>query len=121
MLQAVTFVLTGSDVGDVRLIDPATCTYDVPIVGSTNTMRYHLNNVDIRRSTVVGYHNALNDQWTQVELRGPSVIYEFIQDGRSMSQTSQSSMRLGTAEFERVKRAWSYIYSHGCRYSASPF
>lgn len=120
LLQAVTFALTGSDIGNVSLVDRSNCIYDVAIRNSSNVMRYHLNNIDLRRATVLPYHNRFNE-WTQVELRGPGVIYEFIQDGRPTSSESQASMHLGTSEAERVKRAWSYIYTHGCRYSPSPF
>jgi hypothetical protein len=126
LLEAVTFVLTGKDIGDIRIVDRAGCIFERTSFSSRQspvlTERYYLNNVDLSRVTLRG---PLTDgfnfyHWIDENIRGQGVVYEYTNQSGTHQQ-SEFSPNLQTAELGRVQRAWRYIYTHGCRSAASAY
>jgi hypothetical protein len=125
LLEAVNFVLTGKDLGDIRIADRAGCVFERTSTYNGQTLlteRYYLNNVDLSRVTLRG---PLTDgfdvyHWIVENIRGRGVIYEYTNHGGT-HQESEWSGNLQTVELARVQRAWRYIYTHGCRSAASAY
>jgi hypothetical protein len=141
LLRAVGFALTGSDDAEPKVIgDRANCIFAI------KNKLYRLNNVHVDRVTVQAWENKLGDRWITVKLHGDDVVFEettepLKDDGTpAMSELvrqlrvsdpdalkphhntyKETELRLTTTEQERVKRAWQYIYSHGCTGKQSPF
>jgi hypothetical protein len=131
LLQAVGFAVTGNDDAFVSVIGNRTnCVFAI------KNEIYHLNNVHTDRLKVV----RLGPEIT-FTLHGSDVVFEeTIEPQRLDSEiakqvcetdpdicksqhniSTQHELHLPTAELERVKRAWEYIYSHGCAGATSPF
>lgn len=136
LMNAVAFALTGNDASPVHVIDQANCVFmirpesvDGKVVGEI----FHLNNVQTDRITIQPFHNAI-DQWLRVELRGASTVYEYtgnhpewfadplyrMSTGRPR-EASSYTLTLSTTEYDRMVRAYQYIYQHGCKGSKSLF
>jgi hypothetical protein len=120
LVQAVGFVLTGSDTADVRAVDRAGCVFDIIDSDGTAwvTGRFYLNNVDPSRVTLQGPFISGPYHWVDESIRGQTVVYT---DRNGTHQSSDYALRLKTTELDRVKRAWRYIYTHGCRSTASAY
>jgi len=122
LLQAVSFVLTGSDIADVRAVDRGGCVFEIVDYGGIRgaTERFYLNNVDLARVTLQGPFGDGPFHWIDESIRGQAVINEYT-DRDGAHRRSDMAIRLGTVELARVLRAWRYIYTHGCRSTASAF
>jgi hypothetical protein len=140
IITAISFAITGTDSSDVVALDRSNCIFDIQIHHKPSTVeffhglnrnlasatRYYMNNIDLSRVTVQAYHNSYGEQWLNEEIHGEGTVYEGIgtQNGRAgqvLYQDSQTTLRLNTSEIERVKRAWNYIYSHGCHGAKASF
>jgi gag-polyprotein putative aspartyl protease len=124
----VTYLLTGDDLGNVRIVDRARCIVEVRhhIWPGTPDLvsRIHLNNVDRTRSGIQAVSDVPRNR-VDISLRGRSVVdylarpaFRFGQ--REMPEApahsvSEDTITLYTDEVGRVRSAWDYIYSHGCR------
>jgi hypothetical protein len=132
-MRAVGFALTGSNDADVRVIgDRAGCVFAI------KNEVFRLNNVYADRIKIQGSQRqwlGVLEQRVTVELHGDEIVYEGTVeppkgDGsellRQMRVESPSMFEphhysytryelfLSTNDQDGVKRAWQYIYSHGC-------
>ena len=135
--HAVTFALTGQDTTGVKVLDRANCIFSISDEMLTQT--FYLNDVDLdrlRMDHVVD--KSGNDVGVIVNLHGESKVIERkltgkiaqnqhglfeIQpddDGRR-SEFNEDSLQFSTNEYDRVVRAWQYIYANGCKGKKSPF
>jgi hypothetical protein len=138
-MRAVGFALTGSDDAEPKAIDRPKCVFAIK-----NDI-FRLNNVHVDRIKVQGWQRKTlygEDHWVTVSLHGDDVVFEettepMKDDGsefvRLMRQSNPDLFRshhntykeheltLTTADQDRVTRAWTYIYSHGCTGKQSPF
>jgi hypothetical protein len=138
-MRAVGFALTGSDDAEPKAIDRANCVF-----GIRNDV-FRLNNVQTDRLVIQGWSRKMNfgdERWVTVSLHGDLVVYETTtepmkDDGSEFmrllrqehsnefkpqrSTHKEQELRLRTADQDRVKRAWDYVYSHGCVGKRSPF
>ncbi|MGA7676415.1 MAG: hypothetical protein WCA78_15385 [Rhizomicrobium sp.] len=141
-LAAVTFALTGSDDADVQIIDRAHCVFALnakTINGEVRGEIFYLNNVDAGRLKFQPWQNIAG-KWIEVELHGSSVVYKFTGDyemeaNSVLDQQTQEKLqgltrprqadtftiKIYTDEYQRVIRAWNYLYAHGCTSQKSPF
>jgi len=139
LLRAVGFALTGRDDAEPKVIgNRADCVFAIK-----NDV-YHLNNVyydrirykEWQRQSSYGLEKSIT-----VELHGDDVVFEeettkpvwgldpdSIQrlqvvrpDFFQSHHYTYRQLRLDTDDMDRVKRAWQYIYSHGCTGKRSPF
>jgi hypothetical protein len=132
-MRSVGFALTGSDDAVPKVIgDRTNCVFAI------NNEIFHLNNVHADRITIQGWNRQRPwglEQWVTVALPGDDVVFEETiepakDDGselmRHMRELSpelfksqhytltEHELHLTTNDQDRVKRAWQYIYSHGC-------
>jgi uncharacterized protein len=139
-LRAVGFALTGSDDADPKVIgDRTNCVFAI------EDKVYRLNNVHTDRITIQGWQRKWNwglEQWIGVDLHGDDVVFEETRQGarddgsefmrklhmeqpnwfESHHYTSkETELHLTTTDQDRVKRAWDYVYTHGCTGKRSPF
>jgi hypothetical protein len=145
LLRAVGFALTGSDDAEPKIIgNPADCVFSITRTKSTSftTDVFHLNNIHIDRIKVEGHENRLtNQRWLTLELHGDDTIFEETSQARddgsdlmralheanpnlfkpSSQNYKEHELDLATDDADRVKRAWRYIYTHGCTGKQSPF
>jgi predicted aspartyl protease len=118
-LKALAYLVTGSeDSGEIKVVDRAECIVEVQPKSSApaasapdQAMRLHFNNVDRSRSEIRMTTDA--PPRVEVTLRGVAVAEN---PGHPESKAvAVHTIVLQTAEYDRVRSAWSYIYSHGCR------
>jgi len=118
-LKALAYLVTGSDdSGEIKVVDRAECIVEVRPKSSApaasapdQAMRLHFNNVDRSRSEIRTTTGA--PPRVEVTLRGVAVAEN---PGHPESKAEAvHTIVLQTAEYDRVRSAWSYIYSHGCR------
>ena len=138
-MRAVGFALTGSDDADPRVIaNRANCVFAIK-----NDV-YHLNNVYYDRTRFKGWQRQSSyglEKSITVELHGDDVVFEeettkpvWGLDPASIQRLqvvrpdffqshhyTYRQLRFDTGDMDRVKRAWQYIYSHGCTGKRSPF
>jgi hypothetical protein len=133
LLRAVGFALTGSNDADVEVIgDRAGCVFAI------KNQVFRLNNVYADRIKIQASQRqwlGVLEQRVTVELHGDEIVFEETveppkDDGsellREMRAKSPSMFEphhytytryeffLSTNDHDGVKRAWQYIYSHGC-------
>lgn len=142
-LDAVSFALTGSD-KDIEVVDLQKCIFRVG--GAT----YYLNNVQTDRiifQKKIRYLFSGNQILVTIKLHGSKNVIEQFMPGtrydpnsefdRLMKQSrpdmvedrardkinasADSTLEITTDEYDRVVRAWSYIYGHGCTGKKSSF
>jgi hypothetical protein len=143
--KAVTFALTGSDSSDVKIVDRAACIFSISngTKGNHNGDKiFHLNNVDLGRLKIStnaesyprGSMYAMIKGLT-ITLHGEATVYEDTEIYQVPPEVSQAygkdhigptsandyTIGLYTDEYNRVVRAWKYIYTHGCKGSKSSF
>jgi hypothetical protein len=131
-MRAVGFALTGSDNADLKVIDRASCVFAI------KNELFRLNNVYTDRIKIQGRQRqsfgALQQSVT-VTLQGDDIVFEETVDPpkddgselmREMRTASPEIFKshhytytrheffLSTNDHDGVKRAWQYIYSHGC-------
>ncbi|HUJ52932.1 MAG TPA: retropepsin-like aspartic protease [Steroidobacteraceae bacterium] len=120
-LKAFAYLVTGSnDSSEIKVVDRAECIVEVRPKGSVpasgastpeQAMLLHFNNVDRSRSEI----RASTDPPPRVEvtLRGVAVAENPAYPGSKAEAVH--TIVLQSAAYDRVRSAWSYIYSHGCR------
>ena len=141
-LQAVGFALTGSDDTKVTVVDQKNCVFRV---GYHDV--FHLNNVHVDRIVFEPWlqRDRINGErrYLKITLHGSDTVLE--RNDRvdelkmsaenlralrqidpnafkdSVSSFHETTLELDTTETDRVKRAWTYIYSNGCVGKKSPF
>jgi hypothetical protein len=139
-MRAVGFALTGRDDVDPKVIgNRANCVFAIK-----NNV-YHLNNVHydrIRFKAWQGQSSYGSEKSITVEVHGDDVVFEETTKpvwGQALDPDSirrlqavrpnfvqshhytYKQLRLDTGDMDRVKRAWEYIYNHGCIGKKSPF
>ena len=125
LLQAVAVALTGSDSHEVVATNRTACAFDLKseFVNPNRTLveRFYFNRIDVARTTFSIYQNSYS-QWLQLDIHGYGDFAETIAGGsESLEMGTITYRKIFTSEADRVKRAWNYIYSHGCKSAASPF
>jgi hypothetical protein len=140
--MAWSVLLTGSDDAEPKAIDRANCVFAI------KNHTYRLNNVQVDRLNIRGWtcHQGGTcvggDHKVTVELHGDDIVFEettepMRDDGselmRALHQATpeafqshhntykQHELTLYIDDQDRVTRAWTYIYSHGCVGKTSPF
>jgi hypothetical protein len=133
LMRAVGFALTGSNDADVRVIgDRAGCVFAI------KNEVFRLNNVYADRVKIQGSQRqwlGVPEQRVTVELHGDEIVFEETveppkDDGSELSRKMRAESPsmfephhytytrheffLSTNDHDGVKRAWQYIYSHGC-------
>ncbi len=117
-MQAVAFALTGSDAGPVEPIIMEDCIF------RAGSRTFYLNNVQTDRVWIQGWRDGFGNDSVTVELRGDTTVVEMITNDPkpgTLLKKADWTLRLDTNETERVVRAWSYVYAHGCTGKKSPF
>jgi len=139
LMSAVGYALTGSNDADVRVIgDRAGCVFEI------KNEVFRLNNVYEDRIKIQGWQKqwlGVLKQWVTVELHGDDIIFEESvappqDDGSELARQmrvqspsmfephhysyTQHELRLATNDEDGVKRAWQYVYSHGCTSKRAP-
>ena len=131
-MRAVGFALTGSDKADLKVIDRASCVFAI------KNELFRLNNVYTDRIKIQERQRqsfGALEQWVTVTLQGDEIVFEKtvqppLDDGselmRQMRVQSPSmfephhysytlhELHRATNDQDEVKRAWQYVYSHGC-------
>ncbi len=133
LMHAVRFALTGSDNADLKVIgDRANCVFAV------KNELFRLNNVYTDRIKIQGRQRqsfGALEQWVAVTLQGDGIVFEVTVDPpkddgselvRQMRVESPEMFKshhytythheldLATNDQDGVKKAWQYVYSHGC-------
>jgi hypothetical protein len=133
LMRAVGFALTGTDDADPKVIgDRANCVFAI------KNKLFRLNNVYTDQIKIQGWQDrrlGKLEQGVTVELHGGEIVFEITveppkDDGseliRQMRAESPDMFKphhytytryelyLSTINQDEVKRAWQYIYSHGC-------
>jgi hypothetical protein len=144
-MRAVGFALTGSDDAAPKAIDRGNCVFAIK-----NDI-YRLNNVQVDRLNIRGWTCkkggvCVAEHKVTVELHGDDIVFEettepLRDDGYGLTKDFMKDLRVANPDLfrphhntykeheltfyiedqERVTRAWTYIYSHGCTGKQSPF
>ena len=125
--SSLAYLLTGDDLGRIRVLDRAQCIVEVrhriwPDAPDLVSL-IHLNNVDRTRSSIQAISDVPKNR-VDITLRGESVVDYLAKPAFKLGQrefpeqpahsASVDMITLYTDEVERVRRAWDYVYSHGC-------
>jgi hypothetical protein len=140
LLKAVGFALTGTDDAEVGVVDRRHWIFAI------GTEVFFLNNVEVDRldlrSVVSAKRLDYGEEYVLSDLHGGAAVYEnatqvtfdptnqldvairqnkpdFFEPKRFRS--NEHPLVLHTREADRVKRAWKFIYSHGCSGARSRF
>jgi clan AA aspartic protease (TIGR02281 family) len=119
LTTAVAFALTGDD--GSRPQRWPDCIYVVKGQAPTPVWTFHLNNIDSQRLRI----EERSETETDVHISGEDVIVdEYNVDptipagtmggNKIITHHNQWILKLPTSEFDRLARAWHYIYGHGC-------
>jgi hypothetical protein len=133
LVGAVRFALTGNDNSDLKVVgDRANCVFAV------KNELFRLNNVYTDRIKIQGLQNrrfGKPEQGITVELYGDEIVFELTveppnDDGSELMRKMRAEspdmfkphhytytrheLYLATNDQDGVKKAWQYIYSHGC-------
>jgi clan AA aspartic protease (TIGR02281 family) len=125
LLKAVAFGLTGDDTTKVEA--ETDCTFQISVFAATLT--FHLNNVDPTRTR---FENPNSYSETRVQIFGERVvvdrngaaIYDHTGGGSydgGLTHYTTFIIVAHTTEYQRMLRAWRYIYTHGCDGMKSSF
>jgi hypothetical protein len=118
-MRAVGFALTGRDDAEPKAIDRANCVF------AYKDDVFYLNNVQTDRIKIQEnpFGGVIN-----VDLHGDDIVVEHgvvstdpNRENRKEYDLKEYHLILKTDELDRMKRAWRYIYSHGCAGKKSPF
>jgi hypothetical protein len=137
-MRAVVFALTGTETTDLKVVDQFNCVFAV------KNELFRLNNVYTDRIKIQSWHERrfgkIEDGVT-VELEGGEIVFETTieppnDDGSELSRQMRAEspdmfkshhysytrhkLFLATNDQDEVKRAWQYVYSHGCSGKAIP-
>jgi clan AA aspartic protease (TIGR02281 family) len=123
-LKAVAFALTGDD--STHVSDWDDCVFQIKVGAPISVLTFHLNNVDPARIRVAMAEQSATE--TDVRIFGEGVVVdEYGPDPNSatapkvLTHHTQWSVLTHTSEYDRLLRAWKYIYSHGCTGHTSSF
>jgi len=131
-MRAVGFALTGSDNAETKVIgDRANCVFAI------KNELFRLNNVYTDRINIRTFQPRAGDPrtWITLRLQGDEIVFE--ETIEPLKDDGSETMRQMRAEYpdifkprhytyteyelhlttnyqDEVKRAWQYIYSHGC-------
>jgi hypothetical protein len=132
LMRMVGFALTGSDNADTKVIgDRANCVFAI------NNELFRLNNVYNDRINIRTFQPRRGDPtaWITLTLHGDETVFEqTIEPPKDDASETMRQMRAAYPDFfkprhytyteyelhlttnnqDQVKRAWQYIYSHGC-------
>jgi len=126
--DALAYLLTGDDLGKIRVVDRAQCIVEVrhriwPDTPDLVSV-IHLNNVDRTRSSIEAISDVPRNR-VDITLRGEGVVDYLARPAFKLGQqeipekpahsASEDIITLYTDEVDSIRRAWDYIYSHGCR------
>ena len=126
--SALAYLLTGDDLGKIRVVDRARCIVEVRYRIWPNTPELvsiiYLNNVDRTRSSIQAISDVPRNR-VDITLRGESLVDYLARPAFKLGHgefpeapahsASEDTITLYTDEVARVRHAWDYIYSHGCR------
>ena len=138
LMQAVSFAVTGSDATKVVAVDRAQCVFKI------GDDTYYLNNIYTDRIAIQSWSNKLNQNWATVEIHGKKKVVDHYTpqptftgsdyDKQMMSidphyfatkakttSSSDETIHVTTREYDRLSKAWQYIYANGCKGMTSPF
>lgn len=141
--RAVGFALTGNDNAIVEVIDRENCIFGI------GNQTFHLNNVQTDRIFIREWKRMTmqgKEVYDTIELHGSSTVYEVTTPGMRESPgeendplwrmlrkdrpelflpghtaLNQHEITVVTNEFDRLIRAWRYIYANGCHGQKSEF
>jgi hypothetical protein len=139
LVHAAGFALTGSGDVDAKLVgDPADCVFGIKHdLFRLNNVYTDLIKIEAHQSPRLG----AAEQWITVSLQGEGVVFETTveppqDDGSELMRQmrlqspelfsshhytyTQHELYLTTKDQDGVKRAWQYIYGHGCTGKRSP-
>jgi clan AA aspartic protease (TIGR02281 family) len=126
--ESVAYLLTGDDLGSVRVVNGAQCTVEVrhrvwPDAPELVSV-IHLNNVDRNLSSIQSFPDVPHNR-VDITLRGNTVIDylarpAYTHGSQKLPATQahsspEATITLYTDDVSRVQSAWDYIYSHGCK------
>jgi hypothetical protein len=130
--ESIAYLLTGDDLGGVRIVNGAQCTVEVrhrvwPDAPELVSV-IHLNNVDRNLSTIQSFQDVPRNR-VDITLRGNTVVDylarpAFTHGSQKIPQApahsaSETTITVYTDDVARVRDAWNYVYSHGCKGSDS--
>jgi hypothetical protein len=132
LMRAVGLALTGTNDAEPKVIDRASCVFAI------KNELFRLNNVYTDRIKIRGWQKqwlGMLQQGVTVELHGDGIVFEETveppkDDGSALMQQmrlqspsmfephhytyTRHELYLSTNDQDGVKRAWQYVYSHGC-------
>ena len=130
--ESIAYLLTGDDLGSVRVMNGAQCIVEVrrrvwPDAPELVSV-IHLNNVDRNLSSIRAFQDVPRNR-VDITLRGNTVIDylarpAYTHGSQKIPATPahsapEATITLYTDDVSRVQDAWDYIYSHGCKGSDS--
>jgi hypothetical protein len=130
--ESIAYLLTGDDLGSVRVVNGAQCVVEVrhrvwPDAPELVSV-VHLNNVDRSLSSIQAFPDVPRNR-VDITLRGKTVIDylarpSYTHGSQKIPATPahsepEATITLYTDDVSRVRSAWDYIYSHGCKGSDS--
>jgi hypothetical protein len=136
LTEAIAFAVTGSDGAKVAAVNQAQCIFKV------ENDTYYFNNIYVDRITFQLRQNRIYGPSIEIELHGKlKVVDEYSAPAKNdgspiMMEMAQRrpdffkphifpridhTLSVSSSEFERVRRAWAYIYANGCTGQKSPF
>lgn len=132
LMRAVGLALTGTNDAEPKVIDRASCVFAI------KNELFRLNNVYSDRIKIQGWQKqwlGILEQGVTVELHGDGIVFEETveppkDDGSELMRQmrlqspnmfeqehyayTRHELYLSTNDQDEVKRAWQYVYSHGC-------
>lgn len=132
LLNAINFALTGFDGIEYRFIDRPGCIVSKSIPSTQPGVQavetFYLNNIDASRIRLQKMQETSQYDTTpaaRIELHGESVVRENAFDPQPPNlepmRSTNVTLTLNTGEYDRLARAWRYIYAHGCKSAKSSF
>lgn len=140
MLKAINFALTGSDAISYDFEGASNCQVIRETAKDSDEWHsievFHLDNIDASRIVLNKYQLKYTDRiedWVDIELHGEDVVredratrthvYQYSHETVHEGPTKQNDYKykLQTKEYDRLVRAWQYIYAHGCKSATSSF
>jgi hypothetical protein len=109
----VSFVLTGSDGQKIEAVDRKSCVFRL------DARTYYLNNIIADRITVQKWTRQRGD-YIRVGLYGKAKVMEETYAG-TVSPVMDHELFVDSPDYDRVVRAWKYIYANGCKPAVSRF
>jgi hypothetical protein len=130
LLKAINFALTGSDRIAYVFTNRAACVVSWSHPSAEDGVQaidtFFLNQIDATRTTVQVLTSTTQfgvEKLARVVLHGETAIREnSFSPPRGIALTGNDvTLDLPTSEYDRLGRAWYYIYSHGCKSTHSSY